>query len=81
MWPFKKKKQEELISKYKMREQVTFRHRGDMAIGFVSSVYRGEDAGLLYDVQIGGECPTVIHGIKEEELRPYEPYKGPYSAD
>lgn len=69
---FKKKKKKELVhidSKYQMGEMVRFRHKGEIAPGYVYAIHKRED-GLYYDIQIGGECPAIIEGIKEETIIP-----------
>ena len=52
-----------------MGEMVRFRHKGEIAPGYVYAIHKRED-GLYYDIQIGGECPVIIEGIKEETIIP-----------
>ena len=69
---FKKKKKEEtpeINSKYQLGEMVRFRYKGEISPGYIYAVHQKED-GLYYDIQIGGECPTVIYGVKEETVLP-----------
>lgn len=53
--------------KYKLGEFVHFRYRDELYFGYVNWVYKKEDQ-LLYDIQVGGQCPAIIKGIKEEAL-------------
>ena len=69
---FKKKNKKEPVhidSKYQLGEMVRFRHKGEIAPGYVYAIHKRED-GLYYDIQIGGECPAIIEGIKEETIIP-----------
>ena len=67
---FKKKKKEEPInSKFVIGQQVRFKGRdGFLTTGYVYSIRKANDK-ILYDVQVGGECPTIRKDIPEEELR------------
>ena len=68
---FKKKKKEPIIinSKYHIGENVRFRNRfGDFVYGVVSNIKQNKDGKILYDVQVGGECPYVKTDIPEEEV-------------
>lgn len=62
-----KKNKTEINSKYKVGERVYFKYKGDVTSSYVYSVYliNGE---IFYSLQIGGECPAVIKGIKEENI-------------
>ena len=67
---FKKKKKEIIPSLYKIGDAVQFKDRyGDMCVGYVYNIYKNSEGKIIYDVQIGGECPVVLNGYKEEELR------------
>lgn len=59
MWP------EE--AKYKMRDFVRFRHRGELHFGFVHEA-RVEDGEVIYTLQMGGECPTFVYNYKEDKI-------------
>ena len=64
----KKKKKVEVHGKYQIGESVRFKYRGEVCPGYIYKVYLDKDQHVVYDVQIGGECPTVIVNIKEEEI-------------
>ena len=64
----KKKKQEPINSKFHLEQRVQYRDRyGDFIIGYVYKI-RKENGKILYDVQVGGECPFIKKDIPEEEL-------------
>ena len=70
-WPFKKKtKEPEPVtgSKFLPGDDVYFKHRGDRTYGRICRVYSGECGEILYDVQVGGQCPYFLYGKKEEDL-------------
>ena len=62
-----KKAELEKDSKFKIGEFVHFRYRDELYFGYVSYIYKRED-GTYYDIQVGGQCPAIIRGIKEETL-------------
>lgn len=55
-------------AKYKPRDFVRFRHRGELHFGFVNDARVGEDGNVIYTLQMGGECPTFIYNYKEENI-------------
>ena len=63
---FKKKKQIE--TKFKIGDSVRFRYRDELYFGWIYVIYPKEEGQTIYDVQVGGQCPMVIKGLKEEEL-------------
>lgn len=65
----KKKVVEKINSKFALGDQVKFRDRdGFLTTGYVYSI-RKEGDKIIYDVQIGGECPAIKKNIPEENLR------------
>lgn len=69
---FKKKKKIEpqpIDSKYQLGEMIRFRYRGEISTGYIYQIYQKDD-GIYYDIQIGGECPAVIEGVKQEIILP-----------
>ena len=65
---FKKKNKIQINSKFQLKEFVRFRYRGEVNPGYIYRIHLDENNNVLYDVQIGGECPAVIVNIKEEEI-------------
>ncbi len=64
---FKKKPIYPEIAKYKIRDFVRFRHRGELHFGFIHEA-RVENGEVLYTIQMGGECPTFVYNYKEENI-------------
>ena len=66
---FKKKKTPVIEgNKFSVNQDITFRYRGSMSPGIVYAIKLGENNEILYDIQIGGECPAIIENVKEDEL-------------
>lgn len=68
-WPFKKKKKDPepvVESRFQVGDRVYFKHRGDRTIGHIWRIYAGENGEVLIDVQVGGQCPYILYGMKEE---------------
>ena len=55
-------------SKFKIGEFVHFRYRDELYFGYVNWIYTGNDGTKIYDIQVGGQCPAIIKGIREEIL-------------
>ena len=69
---FKKKKKEPIIidSKFKIGERIKFHNpRGELCIGYIYDIHQKDDGNLTYDIQIGGECPVIYYGYKEEDIK------------
>ena len=68
---FKKiKKNDEVIkSKFHLGEAVSFRHRDELYFGWIYAIHPHKNEETIYDVQVGGQCPAVMKGIKESELK------------
>lgn len=69
---FKKKKQvkinPEINSKFKLNDYVDFFHNDDLYFGHVSNIYLDDNGKVLYDIDIAGQCPATLVGIKEEKV-------------
>ena len=65
---FRKKKKIVIDTKFKVGDRVRFRYRNELYFGWIYVVYPKEEGQSIYDVQIGGQCPMIIQGRKEEEL-------------
>ena len=55
-------------AKYKFRDFVRFRHRGELHFGFVHEARLDEEGNVIYTIQMGGECPTFVYNYKEESI-------------
>lgn len=62
---FKKKKR--INSKFEVNDLVFFHYNNDLKLGNIVKIYE-IDNNILYDVQIGGECPSIIKGIFENKI-------------
>lgn len=66
---FKKKEPKTVIeSKFTMKQHVYFRRNGELMFGWIYEIKQGKDGKIIYDVQVGGQCPAVIHDLPEESL-------------
>ncbi len=68
---FKKKAKKEAYpesAKYKKRDFVRFRHRGELHCGFIFDAALDEDGNVIYTIQMGGECPTFVYNYKEDTI-------------
>lgn len=54
-------------AKYKKGEFVRFRYRNEVTHGFVYDA-RVSEEGILYTLQMGGECPSFAYNYKEENI-------------
>ena len=65
---FRKKKIKEIIlnSKFSKGEFVKFKYRGEIAPGYIHDVKKDSNNTILYDIQIGGECPAIINSVDED---------------
>lgn len=55
-------------AKYQLRDFVRFRHRGELHFGFIHEASLDNDGNVIYNIQMGGECPTFIYNYKEEHI-------------
>ena len=68
---FKKKNKKSAYpenAKYKFRDFVRFRHRGELHFGFIHEANVDEEGNVMYTIQMGGECPTFVYNYKEENI-------------
>ncbi len=68
---FKKKKQKKVLienSKYQLGQWVYFKYRGEVCPGVIYDMHLDNDDKVIYDVQIGGECPIIIESVNEEKI-------------
>ena len=67
---FRKKKTVAITinSKYHVDDFVKFRHRGELDPGVIANVKLGPSGEVLYDIQIGGECPITVENVPEKDV-------------
>lgn len=66
---FKKKKKITITgNRFKLGQLVSFRYRDEVNPGIIYQVKLDKDNKIIYDVQIGGECPAIIYDVKEEDI-------------
>ena len=67
-WFKKKKKAVITNNKYTVGQKVGFKYRGEVTPGYIYKINLDADNNVIYDIQIGGECPAIISDIREEEI-------------
>ena len=65
---FKRKKIEVVEGKFSLGELVSFKNKGEVTHGYIYAIKKNEVDEVVYDIQIGGECPAIIRDIKENEI-------------
>ncbi len=66
---FKKKKKITITgNRFKLGQLVSFKYRDEVNPGIIYQVKLDKDNKIIYDVQIGGECPAIIYDVKEEDI-------------
>ncbi|GEM_PF-1800338 len=61
---WKRKKKEQLITKFEIGDMVGFPYRDDRVFGFVYKIYQ-KDGKTYYDIQVAGQCPYLQRGVEE----------------
>ena len=66
---WKKKKKTVIVgSKYNLGDFVLFKNKRDEATnGYIYNIKQEGDT-ILYDIQVGGECPAIIENIPEDKV-------------
>ena len=64
----RRKKQPEIETKFKIGDSVRFRYKDELYFGWIYAIYPKLDEQNIYDIQVGGQCPMIIKGVKEEIL-------------
>ena len=67
----KKKKEKTPIikTKFQVGDAVYFRRRDELMFGWIYEIHLGQDDKITYDIQVGGQCPSILYNFQEEELR------------
>jgi hypothetical protein len=58
----------EINSKFKLNDYVDFFHKDDIYFGHISNIYLDDNDNVIYDIDIAGQCPATLVGIKEEKV-------------
>lgn len=68
---FKKKKANKPVinSQFKVGDPVRFRHKDELTFGWIYEIKLGPNGKVIYDIQVGGQCPAVLKDIPEEILK------------
>ena len=67
---FKKRKKEEPVTgnKYFVGDFILFHRKNELYNGYIYKVHYDNEKNIVYDIQIGGECPVVIENILENKI-------------
>ena len=66
---WKKKKIIKINSLYHEGDFVLFKNKKNEATaGYIYKIYLSPNNEIVYDIQIGGECPVVLTGIPENKV-------------
>jgi hypothetical protein len=70
MWPFKKKAPKKVIESFsKKGDFVRFMFHGEMTYGYIYEIKEAADGSVLYDIQVGAQCPWVAPDIPEAGVK------------
>lgn len=70
---FKKKKPKKVLNSiFKKDDFVRFMDHGEMTYGYIYEIKEAEDGSILYDIQVGAQCPWVAHDIPEAGVKLYQ---------
>lgn len=68
---FKKKQKKIEITfphKFEIGNPVRFRYRDELTFGWIYEIKKGPGGKVIYDVQVGGQCPAILKDIPEDIL-------------
>ena len=66
---WKKKPKIQIDSKYQEGDFVLFKNKKDEATsGYIYRIYLSPNGDVMYDIQIGGECPAILNEIPENKV-------------
>ena len=69
----KEKKPVEIIeSKYYFGDHVRFRYKGEICPGVIYGISKDSEGEVVYQIQIGGECPAFVSNVKESQVIPFK---------
>lgn len=61
------KKKIKIDSKFNKGDFVSFHKDNDLKVGIINEV-KLVDGNILYDIKVGGECPSLHKDIKEDKI-------------
>lgn len=66
----KRKKQTEPITnaKFKDSQFVGFHVNNELYTGYIYAIHRQLNGDIVYDIQIGGECPAIKRDVPENKI-------------
>ena len=66
---WKKKQKIQINSKYKEGDFVMFKNKRDeVTNGYIYRIYLSPNGEVMYDIQVGGECPSILNEILENKV-------------
>lgn len=75
MWPFKKKPKDVINSVFHKGDFVRFQHNGEQTYGYIWEIKQKEDGSVIYDIQVGAQCPWIAPNVPEAIVKPYKIYQ------
>ena len=64
----KAKKKIQFDHSYNVGQRVNFKYRDDVVTGYIEKVSLDKEGNVIYDIQIGGECPATISNVPEKDI-------------
>ena len=66
---WKRKPRIQIDSKYQEGDSVLFKNKRDeVTNGYVYRIYLSPGGEVMYDIQVGGECPAILIDIPENKV-------------
>lgn len=61
------KRKQKFESKFKKGDFVSFHYEKELKVGIINEA-KMKDNTIVYDIKVGGECPSLLHDIKEDKI-------------
>ena len=61
------KRKSKIDSKFKKNDFVSFNTDKDLKVGIISDI-RIENDKIVYDIKVGGECPSLAKSVEENKI-------------
>lgn len=61
------KKKNKIDSKFKKGDFVSFHINNELKVGIINEA-KLSDGQVVYDIKVGGECPSLLKDIKEDKI-------------